>query len=386
MAKKTLFKHAFSAGLTAAPTKTITGADGQIITLYALPILPASPFRTTDSRSGIEYSYDAEALIALYRAKGRRLALDIEHNTEGAGADTRARGWSVDLTTADLEPGAGLEPGPLYGWFELTPLGAQELGDKLYGYTSGVALGVWLDESHVQFTRIKSLALTNNPATEMPMSFSAEPVEDEDDEVSVEAGYTAQQALEAEMLSKILEQLGLAADADEATVVAAIAALTAAKASADEASAALTAAGIADVAAVATFAAQAASTTEQLTAATTQLTAAQGQVAALTAELTTLKAAAAEQAAVAAVDAALTARKITPAQRDAMLTFARADAAAFSAAMGAAQPVLNDTRVTTPAGSTEDAAALTDDDQAFLRAFGFKAESLIKAKQQIAAE
>ncbi|MNU44056.1 Mu-like prophage I protein [compost metagenome] len=380
MANKKLFQHAFSAGLSAAPTKTIDGK-----TLHALPILPASPFRPTDSRSGIEFSYDAEALVALYRAKGRRIVLDIEHNTEG-GQDTRARGWSVDFTTADMEPDASLEPGVLYGWFELTPLGAQEIADKLYGYTSGVALGAWLDESHVLFTRIKSLALTNNPATEMPMAFTADGTggidEDEFDvafSLSATAAYTAQQDKEAAMLAKILEQLGLAADADEATVVSAVAALTAAKTTADEATAALTAAGIADVAAVATFAAQAKTTTEQLTAA-------QGQLTALTAELAALKASAADQAALAAVDAAVAARKITPAQRDAMLTFARADSTAFSAAMAAAPAVLSDKTTQAPAGAGSVTVELTAEDQDFLNAFGFKAESLIKAKQQVAAD
>ncbi|PPE69499.1 hypothetical protein IS481_14780 [Caldimonas thermodepolymerans] len=346
-----LLKQAFSVGLKPAPTKTVTDADGNTVTLHALPILPASPFRPVDSRAGIEFSYDADALIADYERRGRRIVLDVDHLTEGYGVDSRARGWSVALTTAARERDAGLEDGPLYGWFELTDLGVEALSKKHYGYTSGVALGRWLDETHFVFTRIKSLALTNNPATEMPQAFTADN-SDDDSDLQAGAPYTTQQTAdkEAEMLAKILDQLGLAADADEAAVLDAITALTAAKTKADEAAAAFAAAGVDDVTA---FAAKSGETSQALSAA-------QAEVAALKVELQAFKAAAADQAAVAAVDAAIAACKITPAQREAMLKFARADVAAFTAAMEAAPAVLSaDKTAQAPAAGSQD-VALTD--------------------------
>lgn len=354
---KKLFAHKFSAATTAAgtgtaPRKTSTSPDGSTTSLVALPVLPASPFRTTDSRSGIEFSYDALTLIALNAAKGRRLVLDVEHNTEnGYSADTRARGWSVSLTTAELEPGAGLEAGVLYGWFELTALGEQELADKAYGYTSGVAMGVWLDESRIQFTRIKSLALTNNPATEMPQAFSASDVggiTEAEFDLSVASGYTVHltnKQPDESMLANLLKQLGLAANADEATALAAIAALTGAQASSVANTAALTAAGFADATAVSAFAVQAKATADKLVAA-------DAQVATLTTELSALKAADVDRTAVAAVDAAIAATKITPAQREPMLAFARLDLAAFNTAMGVGKAIL-------PAGTAPAPAAVT---------------------------
>lgn len=324
--QKKLFSHAFNAALNSArPTKTLTNPDGSTVELVALPVLPPSPFKTTDGRSGIEFSYDAAQVIANFNAKGRRIPLDIEHNTERGAEDTRARGWGVALTDALHEADAGLEPGVLYGWFELTALGAQELGDKLYGFTSAVALGFWVDATHVQFTRIKSHTLTNNPGTEMPMAFSAADAAD----VSHDAGYTQENFSEsdAQMLEQLKTQLGLAADADVVAVEAAVAALQA------------------SAAASANFSAEAATSLASVVALTAQLETATTELASAKEQLTALNAAAVEAKVGAAVEAALTARKITPAQREAMTVFARADLAAFTAAMAAAVEVL-------PAGNT----------------------------------
>jgi hypothetical protein len=367
---------------TAAPTKTVPSADGSgSITLTALPVLPPSPFRPVDSRSNIECSYDAASLIAVTRAKRRKLPLDVEHGTESYSGDKRARGWCEDLTTAEFEPDAGLEPGVLYAWFDLNELGTQELADKLYAYTSAVALGVWLDENKLMFTRIKSLALTNNPATEMPALFSAQSGIDEA-EFDAQAAqlvlsrYTSHQhETEAEMLAKILSQLGLAADASEAAVLSAIAALSAAGTGNGTPAtagftAALSAAGVTDEATFTAFSAQ--------------LAAANTQVTALTAELATLKANEAEAMALSAVDAAIAARKITPAQRDSMLAMARLDVAKFTAAMGGAAPVISDEPTQAPAPA--DKTSLSAEDAEFLQAYGFKPESLAQARAQLSAQ
>lgn len=338
---KKLYKHAFSAGLgQRAPTKTITKPDGTAVTLVALPILPAAPFWTTDARSGIEFSHEVLQLIDDYRARGRRIPLDINHNTEKPDAqDTRSRGWSVDLTCDALEPGLGLVPGVLYGWFELTPVGAQELADQLYGYTSGVALGFWRAENKVMFTRIKSLALTNNPATEMPMAFGTEEADEEDDVQSPDPVYTEQTTLNAEdaMLEKLLSMLGLAADTDEATATAALSALQAKTEVADQVAAgAFTATetfSAVQTEAV-TFKAQVDELTVQLSTVQTELTAAKDQVATLTKQVF-------DRECEDAVTAAIAARKITPAQRNSMLAFARADLTEFRKSMDEASEVVS---------------------------------------------
>lgn len=375
--KRKIFRQAFK---TTATPVTLTAeqaqrfnaqpADGETVTLVALPALPASPFRTQDSRSAIEFSYDAAQLIAAHAARGRRVPLDVEHATEVGGGftqpDTRARGWVHALATAETEPDIGLEPGVLYALVELTSLGAQELADKLYGYTSAVALGFWLDENRHAFLRIKSLTLTNNPACEMPMAFTAEGDADAEDVAALESAaetgcYTDESAAPAatddaemnELLTALRAALGLAEDADAPAVQAAVTALAAERAATAEQVTTLTA-----------RAAAADETTTALAAATAQLTALTAERDAAVKAAADMQAAEAERTVLAAVDAAIVARKATPAQRDALLTLARADLAAFTAAMAAAPEVI-------PGGESQPPA----------ETFGLDADELARCKQ-----
>lgn len=388
--KKKLLKHAFATAFSGSVTKQFAAEGADVVELVALPVLPASPFRTVDSRSGLTFSYDAAALVAVHAAKGRKLPLDIEHATEGGAADTRARGWVHSLTTADAEPEMGLEPGVLYAWTELTPLGKQELADKLWGYTSGVALGVWLDEQSIQFTRIKSLALTNNPATEMPMNFTAEGESEDDGDATAEnassgAAYTEQLTAEQQtMLNAILENLGLPADATQEQVSAALEALRTPAPS--EAEQALTACGFT----AADLTAGAVVRTEQLTAATEQVTSLTAKVETLTTELTaaqnevsSMKAAEAERLVFAAVDAVIAARKATPAQRDALARIAKADLASFSAAYAAAPEVVGFAAATVPAVDT---FGLTAEDLATAKAAGISPQTYAAAREKARAQ
>ena len=373
MAQK-LHSFAFSSPLDSKTlTKTVTKPDGSAVTLYAFPVLPASPFRTMDSRSNIEFSYVAQQLIDDYNEQGRRHPLDIEHNTE-RGGDTRARGWSVEMATAEHEPDVGFEPGVLYCWYELTTLGLQEHNDQLYGYTSAVADGFWLDENHVQFNHIKSNARTNNPATKVPFSLTAATESD----APGTPGYTPENASstgdDPAMLKAILEALGLTAETDEAAALAAVGTLKeqaaqaelAARIDASDVTEGFTGAFVANTHVTAALV--------QVTELTAQLTAARNQLAQFTAQ-------AHERDCAEAVTQALSARKITPAQKDAMLAFARADLQAFNTAMGAAAEVLpSGTQSVAPA---VDAAAgeLTPAEQAFCAAYGIKESSYLSAKR-----
>lgn len=385
MAKKKLYQHAFSAGLnTTCPTKTITKRDGGAVTLVALPILPASPFRTVDSRSGIEFSHDLPQLIADYRKRGRRIALDIEHNTERGADDTRSRGWSHDLTCDELEPGIGLEPRLLYGWFELTLLGTQELTDKLYGYTSGVALGFWLEENKAHFTRIKSLALTNNPATEMPMAFGADDgIDMDEDDAPGSPGYTPENASfgdDPAMLKAIIEALGLTAETDEAAALAAVGTLK------DQAAKAELAARIdaSDVTEGFTGAFVAATRVEavrtQLTDLTTQLTAARDEVTTLTAKLTAAEQAQTKVRLTAAIDALARDKKVTPAQREAALELAGSNFAAFERFAADLQPVTDGVQTPGPGGNVH--LNLSAEDLAKAKTAGITPETFAREREE----
>lgn len=346
-ARKRLVKAAFNAQLGAGlVTKKVSlTPGGDEVTLVALPVFPASPFTAVpeDARFGIQMVYDATALVAVQAARGRWLPLDIEHNTEGAGTDTRARGWSPALTTAALEPGIGLQPGLMHAWFLLNELGQEAMDGQHYGYTSGVALGYFEDEKTIRFTRVKSLALTNNPGADgMPFLHS---VEDADDEDHADAAYTQQAANagapteEEQMLEQLIKALGLAADT---TAEAAIAAVTA-----------LTTAADASKAAVTTLTAKTDADTVSLTAAQGQVTTLTAQVADLTAKLTAKAEADAEREVVAAVDAAITAGKATPAQRETQLALARSNLADYikdkAIALSVVAPAAAASTVTAPA-------------------------------------
>lgn len=358
-ARKRLVKAAFNAQLGAGlVTKKVSlTPGGDEVTLVALPVFPASPFTAVpeDARFGMQMVYDAATLVAVQAARGRWLPLDIEHNTEGAGTDTRARGWSPALTTAALEPGIGLQPGLMHAWFLLNELGQEAMDGQHYGYTSGVALGYFEDEKTIRFTRVKSLALTNNPGADgMPFLHS---VEDADDEDHADADYTSRQAAtgaapteEKQMLEQIIKALGLSADTTAEAALAAVTALSAAQAASTESVSTLTAKTQAD--------------TVALTAAQGQVSTLTAQVADLTTKLTAAKAADVEREVTGAVDAVILDRRANPSQRDDLLAMARSNLTAFQSYAKKLKP-LPLGEVTTPAAA--DATQADSDVLAYVR-------------------
>jgi phage I-like protein len=380
MAQKKLHSFAFSSPLDSKTlTKSVTKPDGSVVTLNAFPVLPASPFRTMDSRSNIEFSYVAQQLIDDYNEQGRRHPLDIEHNTE-RGGDTRARGWSVEMTTAEHEPDVGFEPGVLYCWYELTPLGLQEHNDQLYGYTSAVADGFWLDENHVQFNHIKSNARTNNPATKVPFSLTAIT----EAHAPADPGYTPENVSsdgdDPVMLKAILEALGLTAETDEAAALAAVGTLK------EQAAQAVLAARIdaSDVSENFTGSFVAATRVEavqtQLTDLTTQLTAARDEVTALTAKLTAAEQAQTKVRLTAAIDALARDKKVTPAQREAALELAGSNFAAFERFAADLQPVTDGVQTPGPGGNVH--LNLTAEDVAKAKTAGIAPETFAREREE----
>jgi hypothetical protein len=374
-------KNKFSAAISGKPVFKFAAEGDSAPSLAYLPVLPVSPFNTQDARSGITYVYDLGVFKSTSFKNGRKRPLDIEHNTEGAGSDTRARGWFSELVTAEDVPDAGLEPGFCYAMVELNALGQSEVGGQLYGYTSAVAMGMWLDENTVQFTRLKSLALTNNPACDMPMAFTAEDEADEDESASQGTALDAATTADDAMLKAILTKLGLAEDADQAAIEAAIDSLsktaTDATAAQQEAAAQFTSVQTESV----SLKSQVATLTTQVTSLTAELTTAK-------ADLQAAKTAESERVVLGAVDAAIASRKATPATRDSLLSFARADLAAFNAWAAAAPDVLDPTGAPAPrADGFVDTHGLTAEQQADAKTKGVTfqryAEIVEQARQQL---
>lgn len=408
---------------SAAPLAEASGQDtvAQAVAgdIVMLPVLPASPFTTVahDSRSGITFSYDAQALIASVDGRKRKLPLTIEHNDVlRHESDTRARGWIQRLWVGGGAEGG--EPGVLYADVQLNWLGADEYNSRYFGFTSAGGVGRWVSDMEQRIESLRSLTMTNDPATGMPMAFSVEdgagdigqegdaqdpgPAPEGDTPAVASVGQsqpddtaaapdtgqapnTPKQEQEDAMLPAIRAALGVAEDADEATTLAAIAALTAPAPAADpDATAALTALtavgfSVAEVPGLVRA--------SELTAARADvvaLTAARDQAAAqvieLTAKVDALTAADTARAVALAVDQAIVARKITPAQRDSMLTLARHDLTAFTAAMTGATPIMSDAAGRSAAPISSE--TLTPEEIAFCQVNGFKEASYLLAKQQ----
>lgn len=366
---------ALPAGITAEDIR-----NAEVVELVAFPVLPASPFTTQehDARHGLNFTYSAEQLIAAVAGRKRRIPLTIEHNDVKQSGDTRARGWIHRLFTSETEPEYGGEPGVLYAWVELNDLGKQEHDGKLYGYTSAVGAGYWLDENTLNITGLRSLTLTNDPATAMPMAFTAE--QETEDEDALAASATQENPLEEEspMLKAILAAIGVAEDADEATVLSAIEALKTPATS--EAEAALTAVGfsVADVGSLVRVDELNAAKAEvvSLAAARDEATA---QVVALTAEVSTLKAAAQDAQLSTLVDGYVRDRRITPAQRDQALALARASMEAFSAFIESAPALIDDQPTRAP---VTDSLNLTAEERAKAKALGISPEAYATALEQ----
>lgn len=390
--KKKVVRSALNAQLAASAVafKTLTTEQGSL-ELTLLPVLPASPFSTTegDGRSGISFVYDAEGLADRYNGGGRKANLNIEHNR--SGGDTRSRGYCYELTTSEREPEQGMQPGLLYGWFAMSALGADEMTQRLWLYTSAEIRGMWLDETTYQITKFTGHALTNNPATEMPANFSEQADDDSDEDegedlaASAAPGYTSQQLAEQAMLKAILEQLGLPADATQEQVLEALSALR--TPASTEAEQALTAAGFT----AADLMAGALVRSEQLTAVQAEVQTLTAQVGTLTTELTaaraeveTLKGAETERQVFAAVDTAIAARKATPASRDALVRLAKADLTAFNEAMAAAPEVFSVADRVAPAGDTT--FGLTNEELATAKAAGISPQTYAAAREKARAQ
>lgn len=366
---------ALPAGITAEDIQ-----NAEVVELVAFPVLPASPFTTQehDARHGLNFTYNAEQLIAAVAGRKRRIPLTIEHNDVKQSGDTRARGWIHRLFTSETEPEYGGEPGVLYAWVELNDLGRAEHDGKLYGYTSAVGAGYWLDENTLNITGLRSLTLTNDPATAMPMAFTAEQETEDEDAPAASATQENNSPEESPMLKAILTALGVADDADEATVLSAIEALKTPATS--EAEAALTAVGfsVADVGSLVRV--------DELNAAKAEVVAlaaardeATAQVVALTAEVSTLKAAAQDVQLSALVDGYVRDRRITPAQREQALALAKASMEAFSAFIESAPALIDDQPTRAP---VTDGLQLTAEERAKAKALGISPEAYATALEQ----
>ena len=310
---------------------TIRGMPKLILhsTTYTLPeedeaplwvqLLPPSGFAGRDGRG--PYTYDAQALIAAYDKFGMPLPIDYEHQSITASDKTDATpgaGWIVEVEAR--------EDG-FWGRVEWTRRAREFIVQREYKYLSPVFIA---PEGDV--VEMLGAGLTNNPNLQLT-AFS-----------TLHRGdYTSQhnQEVTQTMNSEILKALGLAEDADEAAILAAIAALAEKAAKADEVATEIGVEANATVADLVAHAQTRFATDLSTYAPKADLEAMSAKAATAETALAALQASVHTAAIAAVIDGAVAAGKLPPAQKEAMRKLAEQDLPAVEALMAAAPVILH---------------------------------------------
>ena len=167
-----------------------------------------------------------DALVEKWRADGEpEILVDFDHASETGGA-TEAAAWATNLTS---------DEDGLHATFRMTDKGAEALSATRYRYLSPA----WYVDEGGHPTELSTIALTNRPNLPVPRLLNRKPAEPAQ---NAEAGenITAPQVADAEStpeeginekekinMDKLREMLGLAAEATDEEVLAAVDALRA---------------------------------------------------------------------------------------------------------------------------------------------------------------
>jgi phage I-like protein len=267
-----------------------------------------------------------------------------------SGSQAKAAGW---IKPQDLQA----DDDGIWGEVEWTPAAATALADREYRYVSPFFLA---DKKTGELTCLLNAALVNMPALELPAA-------------------AAQSFGDPDNMKPFALALGLAEDADEATILAAIATNKTAAAAGTSLKAVATALALSDTA-----------TGEEIVAAATSAKAGIApdaskfvpisELTSVRAQLDTLL----KKDAEGAVDAAITAGKLTPANRDWGLASYRADPAAFATAMGNQPTVIKSGE---EGGAKAPVDALNEDQKAWCKSMGWdEAAYLAQLKSEAEGE
>jgi len=158
---------------------------------------------------GVDQILDEEAGRALCMEFDGEVLVDADHASENGGS-TEALAWIVRLECRD---------DGLWALFRWTDTGAEAVSGRRYRFVSPA----WTVDSAGRPVRLVSVALTNRP------NIPSKPI------LNSAAGGSGEHNNKETRMDKIIEALGLAADADEAAVLAAIQALQAKIAEQEEA-------------------------------------------------------------------------------------------------------------------------------------------------------
>ena len=316
-----------------------TFACARILELPAEPpewvdLLPAGPVQARDGRSWTVADAEAVAAASRERAGATDLAIDYEHQSHTSDGEAPAAAWIKEIR---------VENGMIRGRVDWTENAAARIRAREYRYLSPTFL---FDAASGAVRAVTGAGLTNNPALDLPA-------------LATDQG---EAPMNDEQLKALREALGLAADADAPAILAAAAAAVAGNQA------------LAKVAEKVGLAKDASG--DDVLAAAHRAPAAgefvpRSEFDAVSARLKTVEEASAKDKATAAVDAAVEAGKVTPAQRDWALAYAKEDPEGFGKYVEATPAIVRPGRTGTGApGAGDPDAALTDDELAACRALG----------------
>lgn len=322
-------------------SRAIELADGQ--PPARITLMPSGTLHARDGRRWRLEAPDDVVAATVSRAGTVDLPIDYGHQTQHAamnGQPAPAAGWLREFR---------VEGGAITAAVEWTKRAAKALRRREFRYISPTFLvrrGVVM--------AITGAAVTNTPALDLPAL--AEDAMDNNHHAA----------------ARILDKLGLAADADDAAVDAALARV------ADRRAAEIASAALAPVAEALGLAQDAQA--EQVIAAARRRQPDPGEYVprsefdSVARSLQELQTARAEERATAAVDAAISSGRLTPAQRDWALGYARADAQGFKTYVDGA-PVIVAPGRRAPALPPGGDAALTDVELDICRRLGVDEKS-----------
>ena len=173
-----------------------------------------------------------DALVEKWAADGKpEILVDFDHASETGGA-TEAAAWATELSSED---------DGLHAVFRMTDKGAEALSATRYRYLSPA----WYVDDEGHPVELSTIALTNRPNLPVPRLLNSKPAAAETNaapapEAETEEAITAPQVADAEStpdegiiekekinMDKLREMLGLAAEATDEEVLAAVDALRA---------------------------------------------------------------------------------------------------------------------------------------------------------------
>ena len=168
-----------------------------------------------------------DALVEKWHADGEpEILVDFDHASETGGA-TEAAAWATALRSED---------DGLHATFRMTDKGAEALSATRYRYLSPA----WYVDEEGHPTELSTIALTNRPNLPVPRLLNAKTTEAAPPEAEAGETITAPQVADAEStpeeginekekinMDKLREMLGLAAEATDEEVLAAVDALRA---------------------------------------------------------------------------------------------------------------------------------------------------------------